>query len=241
MLHITQEHVVKFRRMKELFLSKTRVPAEGNWKSKSSNDIWMEIVAQVVVVGRSDPWDRLKSNVDLKNRISWDSLLKIQNQDEIKKTINQVLLSVGTRYASHDISKSIKAKALSHNFNALKSFEYGPKGFLEKLSEFNGVDADRFRIRSVMSTLMYIKNKGARDLLMELGLVRNAIALDVRVQTVLQEVGIEFSEGFQSNPKLYDEVETDLLTKVCAPLGISGVEFDRMLYQNYQRIIGMQL
>jgi hypothetical protein len=116
----------------------------------------------------------------------------------------------------------------------------GQKVFFRSF-QIEGRDADSFRIKTVMNTLMYIKNKGARDLLMELGLVRNAIGLDVRVQTILQKVGIKVPEGFQNNPRLYDDFENDILTKICAPLGITGVELDRMLYQNYDDIMKIDL
>lgn len=241
MLQVAAEHLRRFQRIKSLFLSKTKVPQEGNWRDKSNNDIWLEIVAEIVVIGRSEPWDRLKARTDLKSRIAWENLLEIGSQEELRRIINQVLLAVSTRYASNDVSKSVKAKALAYNFNVLKGFEDGPRGFLTKLSELKGSDADNSRIKAVMNTLMYIKNKGARDLLMELGLIRNAIALDVRIQTILQKVGIEVLKDFQNNSKLYDEIENDILTKICTPLGISGVEFDRMLYQNYEDIMKANL
>jgi len=76
---------------------------------------------------------------------------------------------------------------------------------------------------------------------MELGLVRNAIALDVRVQNVLQKMGVETPTQIASSPRLYDEIENEILTKICRPLGILGVEFDRMLYQNYNDLIEMEL
>jgi len=37
----------------------------------------------------------------------------------------------GTRYASPNVSKSIKAKALAHNVNLLKRFEEGSERLLE--------------------------------------------------------------------------------------------------------------
>jgi len=33
----------------------------------------------------------------------------------------------------------------------------------------------------------------------------------------------------------------DVLTGICEPLGISGIELDRMLYQNYEEIMKMTL
>ena len=41
---------------------------------------------------------------------------------------------------------------------------------------------------------------------------------------------------FIGKAKLYDEIEKEILTKICKPIELSGVEFDRMLYQNYDKI-----
>ena len=241
MLPIDQSSLEKFQKIKELFFARTKVPEEENWKKLTNNDIWLKIVAQVVIVGRSDPWDKLRARTDLKEKIAWESLQRIESQDELTRTVNQVLLAVGTRYASSTLSKSVKAQALAHNLNVLKGYNDGPKGFLQKISEFRGPATDIMKIRFVMDSFIYIKNKGARDLLMELGLVRNAIALDVRLRNVLQKAGFRVPNGFQGSSLIYEKIEKDILNKICAPLRLAGVEFDRMLYQNYQDILDLKL
>jgi hypothetical protein len=237
MLQIAKEHLEKFEEIKRLFHSKTKVPVENNWRSRTNNEIWLEIVAQVVVVGRSEPWEKLKDDDELLRQISYEKLVQIQDQGKLVNAINNVLLKIGARYASSDISKSVKAKALAHNLNKLKSFEEGPKGFMKQLADIKGPDGDRAKIQRVMNNFMYIKNKGARDLLMELGVVRNAIALDARIQAIFQKVGVQMPNNFSGNSKIYEEIENDILNKICAPLGLLGVEFDRMLYQNYVEIM----
>ena len=238
MLQINQEHILRFKQIKRIFYSKTNVPIKDNWRLRTSNEIWFEIVAQVVVVGRSEPWEKLKSDAKLLRQISYENLVKIQDPYELRNVINDVLLKVGTRYASSDVSKSIKAKALAHNVNVLKRFEEGPKGFMKYLANFKDPNGDRAKIQFVMNNLMYIKNKGARDLLMELGAVRNAIALDARIQAIFKKIGIKMPENL-SNYKIYQQIEDDILNKICCPLKLLGVEFDRMLYQNYQEITKM--
>jgi hypothetical protein len=238
MLYITGEHLERFKQIKELFYSKTKVPLKNNWRSRTNNEIWLEIVAQVVVVGRSEPWDRLKENDELRNKIAYENLVQIKSREELRSIINHVLLEVGARYVSSDVSKSMKAKALAHNLNVLKGFQQGPKGFMLRLAEMKGPDNDKIRIRYVMDCFMYIKNKGARDLLMELGLVKNAVALDARIQAIFQKIGIQMPK-ISSDLKLYEEIENEVLTKICKPLGLLGIEFDRMLYQNKKEIMKM--
>jgi hypothetical protein len=186
----------------------------------------------VIVVGRSSPYEKFNRNEELKKKISYESLSKLQSDYELKKTINQVLLAIGTRYAQTNPDKCLKTQALVHKFGQV-SKEGGPVSFLKKLSQFRD---DNERIQFVIRSFKFIKNKGARDLLMELGIVRETIALDVRMQNIFGKLEIEFPRNI-SNPKVYDQIEEDILFKVCKPLGISGVELDRMLYQNYDEIM----
>lgn len=238
MLQVTREHLEKFGKIKGLFYHKTKVPLENNWRLRTNNGIWLEFVAQVVVVGNSKPWDRLREDDELRNRIAYENLLQIRSREELVGVINHVLLMVGARYASSNVEKSVKAKALAYNLNLLKSFEDGPKGLMMKLAEMSGPDGDKAKIRYIMDRFMYIKSKGARDLLMELGLVRNAIALDARVQAVFHKIGIPMPKI--TNFRLYEIVENEILTKICEPLGLLGVEFDRMLYQFKDEIMKME-
>ncbi len=218
MLDITNEHLRKFREIKTQFFSKTEVPTENNWTRWTNNDIWLHLIKQVIVVGGSAPADKFDENEQLKERVSFEKLAPIENKAELKRIINQTLRAVGTRYASSNIVKCRKTNALAHNFRILKNFQDGPRKYLMKI-------------------LHFIQSKSARDYLMELGLVKNAIALDTRVQNVLYYVGITIPKGFDNDPKLYDEIENDILMKICKPIELTGVEFDRMLYQNYKNIL----
>jgi hypothetical protein len=38
----------------------------------------------------------------------------------------------------------------------------------------------------------------------------------------------------------YDEIEQEILENICKPIGLSGIQFDRMLYQNYDEIMKMK-
>lgn len=239
MLEIQKRHLKTFRKIKKLFYSKTKIPKEGNWKTWTNNDIWLHMVGQVIAVGGSKPAEKFEKDTKLKSKIAYEKLMQIREMEERKKTINQVLRAVGTRFASSKISKCKKTDALVHNFKILTKFKGGPKDLLRRLSDFKGPNAGKRRITYVMKIFSYIKSKGARDYLMELGLVQDAIALDVRIQNIFDKIGIIIPKGFENNPKLYDEIENGILMKICKPLGITGVELDRILYQNYNDIIKM--
>ena len=239
MLEIDKRHLKTFKKIKRLFYSKTKIPQKNNWKTWTDNDVWLHMVVQVIAVGGSKPAEKFEKDTKLKSKVTYEKLTQIKEKEEMKKTINQVLRAVGTRFASSKISKCKKTDALVHNFNILMNFKGGPKGLLRRLADFRGPNADKRRIKYVMKIFSYIKSKGARDYLMELGLVEDAIALDTRIQNIFNKIGIMIPKGFENNPKLYDEIENDILMKICKPIGISGIEFDRILYQNYDDIVKM--
>jgi thermostable 8-oxoguanine DNA glycosylase len=237
MLLIRQEQIEKFRQIRDRFYNKTKVPAADDWQDWNDDDVWWHLVAQVIAVGNSLPAQKFENNTGLKGEAAYENLIRMQEVDQAR-TINRVLREVGTRYASSSISKCRKTVALVHNLKALQS-KGGPKMFMKTLSQLKGPDADKKRIECLMMDLKFLKSKSARDFLMELGLLKNAIAFDVRVRNVMDKMGIETPKGFESDPQLYGAIESDILTEICKPLGISGIEFDRMLYQNYDEIMVM--
>jgi len=99
--------------------------------------------------------------------LTYRKLIEIESQEELELIINRVLRAVGTRYASSDISKCRKTKALAHNLTVLKDFKNGPKGLLTKLSEFKERNSDQQRIRYLMKKFKYLQSKSARDYLMK--------------------------------------------------------------------------
>jgi len=239
MLEIKKEHLQRFEQIKKQFLEKTRVPKENNWRRWINDEIWRYIIEQVIVVGNSKPAEKFRKDVDLRRQVSYKELAKIKDENKVKRKINYVLRAVGTRYASSNILKCKKTDALAHNLRVLKTFNDGPKGLLRRLSEFEGPFADKRKIKYLMKNFKYVQSKSARDFLMELGTIKNAIALDIRIQNIFTKVGVHIPKGFEGNPKLYDEIERDILEKVCKPLNLIGVELDRMLYQNYRDITNM--
>jgi hypothetical protein len=77
---------------------------------------------------------------------------------------------------------------------------------------------------------------GARDFLIELDLGRSLIAFDVRLIHVLAAAGVRVTDGIQSQPKQYDALQRGLVERVCGPAGVTGAQFDRILFRNYSAI-----
>jgi len=192
----------------------------------------------VIVVGGSAPADKFSKNPQLKRLVSYNRLAKVKDESRIEKDINYALRAVGTRYASKSVKKCRKTQALAHNFKVLSGWKDSPKALLRRISKFRGQNESKRKVKYLMKIFEFIQSKSARDFLMELGLISDAIALDIRVQNVLRKkIGIRMPKGVENNPKLYDDVERELLLKVCKPLKLSGVQFDRMIYQNYDEIM----
>jgi len=238
-MRITKEHVNRLRQIKRRFLSDTEIPRRNRWKPWTNNRIWLEIFKQVIVVGRADRVDKFE-NRKLQALVSYSALSKIRDKKRLEERIHKVLRQIGARYASRSISKCRKTQALAHNFQVVSKFEGGPRGLLNRLAQFRGANAERRRIKYIMKIFKYFGSKSARDFLIGIGMVRQAIALDVRLQRVLRKVGIKVPVGIGSSEGLYDKVEAELLDKVCKPLRISGAQFDRMIFGHYREIDAMK-
>lgn len=235
-MRITPQHINKFKEIKRLFFSRTEVPKPNYWKGWSNNAIWLQLIRQVIVVGGSGPADEFNNRSALKKIVSYNALSKLENEKEIKRLINSVLCEIGARYASKNITKCRKTQALAHNLKILKGFRGGPKGLLKKVAGFTGRNETRRKIKYFMKIFHFVKSKSSRDFLMALGLIKDAIALDIRVQNILKKVGVRVPKGLVGNSEIYDEAEKELLNRLCKPLRLSGVQFDRMIYQNYDKI-----
>jgi hypothetical protein len=128
-----------------------------------------------------------------------------------------------------------KTGAAVYNFELLATYG-GPKAYFENLA---AVPVEDWRLSIVADELAYIKNKGARDLLIELGLVHNAIAFDSRLKSVLSNVGAVFPTDVASNRARYRALEQELLSKVCAPCGITGGHLDRILFNRWKDVVAL--
>jgi thermostable 8-oxoguanine DNA glycosylase len=229
----------KLRLIKRRFLPSTELPELGLWKRKSNNGLWMEFVFQVIVVGNSAPAGVLSGSPKLKREISWARLGRISSDPQVAKIVNRVLRAVGTRYASRVPGKCKKTRALVRNLRRLQRFRGGPRGLFQTLAAFDGPGGDARKVKYLMAEFDYFGSKSARDFLMSLGMITGAIALDVRLQKVLKKVGITVPGDLATSVRSYDEFERRLIAKVCKPLGLTAVQLDKMVYQNYDDIMAL--
>jgi hypothetical protein len=237
-MKITKKELKVFQNIVDEYINITEIPKPNNWKKLDNNMLWLKIVGQINVVGGVKGNDRFWQRNDLIDIINYEKLRDKKTDDEIAKNINYVLREAGVRYSSINIEKCSKTKSLLYNFKIIRSHKNGMIEILQNLSKIKGEGAELERVMFFVRNFMFIKNKSARDLLMTLGINRNTLALDIRIQNIFKEFGIEFpNQVGLSNWKTYTETEVEIIEKICLPLEIEPIIFDRILFQNYEKIL----
>jgi thermostable 8-oxoguanine DNA glycosylase len=235
-MNITAAHLQQFQSVIDQYQHNTRFTSKDYWKDRSNNELWLWLVGQVMVVGGAASNDRFQSREDLKEQLNYNALIQYTNDKELQSIINEVLRAAGVRYASSDLEKCQKSKALVHNYRFISCYKGGFKGLLQDLAQMEG-EQDRFAF--LMQHLKFIKHKSARDFLMSMGINTHTLALDIRIQNIFRHFGIEFPTQAQLSSKaVYDSTEKEIIQKICKPLNMEPAAFDRILYQNYNEIIG---
>jgi len=233
-LVITDKQLSNFRSFKARFYKCTNFPKPDGWKFRSVNDLWHSIVQQVAVVGGSN-FDAYILRKGCHDECGYNKLLKLDASGK-KKAIHKLLREAGVRYVGKRTDNR-KVNAIVKNLEIVDSHG-GPKKFIKTIVESGS--KDRERIQTLLDKkLGYIKLKGARDLLMTLGAVKSALAFDSRLQSLFDKLKIRLPDKYTEKSEIYSEVEDAILEQICRPLEMSGVELDRLLYQNYDRIISL--
>lgn len=226
---LPSETVAELKRVVKAFAAKANIPRLHAWKRLSDDDIWRQFVVQVAVVGSAASGERLARALREQNALGLQrlALLPVARR---RALISRTLRDSGVRYASQDAEKCRKTAAIVRNFEFLSAFPGGPTGYIKSLVELQDDDARAARVAANMS---YIKLKGARDLLVELGVVTDVVALDTRILNILRRAGAAIPRDIRTNPDRYKRLQNELLHKVCKPLGITGAALDRILFQSY--------
>lgn len=208
-------------------------PVRDRWRSVDNKALWRMILSQVCVVGSSAPWENLVSSGVLETDLSFSSLIASKRASQLK-TIHRYLQKFGVRYVMKKADECRKSQALVRNLTKLRELPGGAKAYLDELAS---LPSDRARVHRMKRDWAYIKNKGSRDFLINLDLGRSLIAFDTRVLNVLEAAGVEVPADLQTAETRYAEMQDTLVKHVCGPANLTGAEFDRVLYRNYDAII----
>jgi hypothetical protein len=199
-----------------------------SWKKRTADELWLRVLSQVVVAGNAAPEYTLRTSKAVHEKLAFHRLKNLSPQRR-RKIIHGVLRAIGTRYVGNS-SKNRKVNAALHNFNALGEAG-GPKQFFQRVASLKSMQE---RIKFLSETLAFYKKKGCRDALIDLQLANDCLALDRRLNRILECVGAKVTGSLN---KRYEEIEKELIEKVATPCGLSGGELDRILFQNYDDIM----
>ena len=207
------------------FQNEVPAPEFGNWKEKSDAELWRAVLIQIAVVGKAkageDLYGELAADLD-----DWYRQLLMASGEARLKAIHKRLRNASVRYVTLESKECRKSKAAVYNFELIQSYG-GPKRYFSQIAE---VPVEAWRVSIVSDEMEFIRNKGARDMLNGLGIVRDAIAFDSRLQKVLSHMGAVLPNDLAMNRRKYKALQEELIDKVCVPCGISGGHLDQILF-----------
>lgn len=231
-MFLSSRTVAKLKRCVKPYVAKADIPKQDAWKRLSDDDIWRHFVNQVAVVGSAAGGERIDRLLRERKALGFRKLVQLP-AGRRRRLINKALRESGVRYASEDVKKCRKTAAIARNLEFLSEFPGGPSGYLRSLA---GLRDDDARIARVAQDLSYVKLKGARDLLIGLGVATSVVALDTRILDLLRRAGASIPKDVRTNPESYRQLEKELLNKICKPLRITGAALDRILFQHYKTL-----
>ncbi len=207
-------------------------PRVGNWKRLTDAELWGRVLVQISVVGGAKSGGRLQNQLE-PMLAGWYEELRAKKPGDRIKSIHEMLYKSRVRYVTASPETCKKSNAASYNFELLQAYG-GPKKYFGDLAK---VPEESWRVGIVSDEMQCIRSKGARDLLIGLGIVENAIALDSRLQKILSEAGVKLRNDLAVNRASYKLLESELLQKVCEPCGVTGAHFDRILFNNWKDLV----
>jgi hypothetical protein len=210
-------------------LAKLYKPKMGkSWRQRKPTELWLRVLSQVVVAGNAAPGYTLQQSRAVKERLAFSRLKKLPARRR-RELIHRVLYVIGTRYVGKK-SRNLKVDAATQNFESLVNAG-GPRQFFQKIAAEKGISA---KVRYLSRNLKYYKKKGCRDILIELRLASDCMALDQRIRKILEGVGVKIHGSLD---RQYEQIERELIVRVAKPNHLTGGELDRVLFQNASDIM----
>jgi hypothetical protein len=236
-LAINKKHLNTLKLIIDAYKRITPIPKRNEWKKYTDNQLWLRHIGQIMVAGGSASKQKFDKRPDLQQMVNFHHL-NMLNDRQLAQRIHAALMAAGVRFVGPDITKSSKTRALAYNYRFISEHPDGFIGLMKSLSQFTSNDAELERIGFLMKNLKFMKSKSARDFLMGTGMNVNTLAIDVRLRNVFAHVGLDFPVvNVMANVKTYNKMEQEIISKICGPLELKPVVFDRILYLNYSKIM----
>jgi len=222
---IEKEDINFLKHILKLFGPLVDLPAIGKFKAMKPNDVWLQLVSQVCVIGSAKLMERINADTMLKDSFEKAiSLSSVQNQKNKKGYIGSILKKhSATRFHNEG------ARKLYDIFKTSTVFSNG------KLKLFEGVTSNKIcnDIRDILIDRCPIfRLKSVSDFMISVGISHDVIALDTRVVGVFKKyLNYNLSPGrVQSNRSIYFSVE-NALRDFCTSHNFSLALLDRVLFQ----------
>ena len=199
------------------------------WRRRTPDELWLRVLAHIVAAGNAGPGDVLQKSEAVRERLNYARLKRMSGEAR-RHMLHKVMLAIGTRYVGKSAAGDGKVKAATENFEILEKFG-GPNKFFNKVAELKDTLS---KAAFISDNLAFYRKKGARDLLIELRMASDCMALDVRIKRILKEIKARVPKAVE---KHYEEIEKELIEKVAKPSRLSGGELDRILFRNYGDIL----
>ena len=170
------------------------------WKGRTADQLWLRVLSQIVVAGNAAPGDTLRSSPAVKEKLAFRRLKKLK-QKRRREVIHAVLRAIGTRYVGRNV-RNRKIDAALHIFDELVRAG-GPRQFFAKVAAMKPVEE---RIKFLSKTLAFYKKKGCRDILIDLRLATDCLALDRRLNRIVECLGAKVPRSLNRH---YEEALID--------------------------------
>lgn len=220
---LSRTHDRLIGRLLKTFAAHVTMPARGAWRRMDSNKIWLRLVAQVCVSGASRHISRL-----MDDEREWAKFARAVS-------LRRVLRRGGARYLAKTLEAFGATRFPTRAATKLTAILREPDVFRRTrciLPEDLGTRDAREIRNELQRRCPQFGMKSASDFMINVGLSRDVVALDIRVVGVLGNYfGLKTKVGeIQRRPELYEAIE-DELRRACrrhrAELGV----LDRVIFQ----------
>jgi len=207
------------------FRKHVHVEPIGRYRKMTPEEVWLQLVGQVCVMGSARHWERLHSDhtiiAKFKSAISLPLLYRKRNL--VSYLAGTLTSFSATRFPNRS------AKRLVSVLHSGSIFRHGNLILFEGLSH----KMDTIKTRDqLMSRCPIFRLKSASDFMITVGLSHDVIALDTRIIGVFQKwFGYNLSSTrIQSHQGLYLSLES-ALRDFCQGQNISLALLDRLLFR----------
>jgi thermostable 8-oxoguanine DNA glycosylase len=212
-------------RIVAIFGPLVRLEPIGRYLTMTQEDVWLDIVGQVCVMGSARHWERLNSNL---SRIAeFKQAVSLQSLDRQQDPLSHLAETLRSFSATRFYNKS--AERLVEVLKSPDAFRDGKLELLEGLSHKDNPGQTR---DALMERCTIFRLKSASDFMISVGLSHDVIALDTRIVGMLQDhLGYNFTAAqMQSSPELYLSLES-ALREFCYEQDVSLAQLDRLLFR----------